>query len=148
MSTKPITVHCCLDYKQSIKVGKMARLHIPLGGLGNLEVNLYTRNPTIMLINTHNNGTFQTGKIGHLSIPRSMLNTSSGLRVGRDKLLPSFLQFPCLISNIPNLHLMSSNYCQDMLRHSSTYSSAATTLPKCYPCETYNTSSSTGTESE
>jgi hypothetical protein len=95
----------------------MAILHIPLGGLGNLEVNLHTRNPTTMLINTRNHGMFQIGKTGHLSIPRSTLNTSSGLRVGRDKLLPSFLQFPCPISNIPNLHLMSSNYCQDILLH-------------------------------
>ena len=95
----------------------MARLHIPLGGLGNLEANLHTRNPTIMLINTCNHGMFQIGKTGHLSIPHSMFNTSSGLKVGRDKLPPSFLQFPYLTSNIPNLHLMSSNYCRDILLH-------------------------------
>ena len=75
------------------------------------------QDPNTILINAHNNGTFQIGKTGHLSIPRSMLNTSSGLRVGRDRLPPSFLQFPCPIANIPNLHLMSNNYCQDMLLH-------------------------------
>ncbi len=95
----------------------MVRLHIPLGGLGNLEANLHTRNPTTMLINAHNNGTFQIGKTGHPSIPRSMFNTSSGLSDERDKILLNFLQFPCPISNIPNLHLMSSNYCQDMFLH-------------------------------
>ena len=94
MNTKPITARCCQDCKQFTKVGRMVKPHIPLGGIGNLKVNLRTRNPTIMLISTHNNGTFQTGKIGHLSIPRSMLNTSSGLKVGRVKLPLSFPQFP------------------------------------------------------
>ena len=112
MNTKPITVHCCQDCKQSTKMGRMVKPHIPLGGLGSLEANLNTEilSLTTMFTKPHNSGMFQIGKTGHLSIPRSMLNTSNGLKVGRGKLALSLLKLPCLISSIPNLHLMSSNY--------------------------------------